>query len=67
MRSLIVYLPALACGVLMLLICVPMMLGRKHGDGHDDGYATQQDIEDLREEIARSNSQRVRGSGSLDG
>lgn len=58
MRSLAVYLPALACGAMMLLICVPMMLGRKHNHSSDQG-ASQQDVAELREEIARLKAERA--------
>lgn len=44
-------LPALACGAMMLLICVPMMMGRKHG--HDDSTVTKEEVSQLREELAQ--------------
>lgn len=34
METLIAYLPALACGAMMLLICIPMM--RNMHKGHND-------------------------------
>lgn len=52
MRSLITYLPAIACGAMMPLICVPMMFGRKHGHSSHQG-ASRQEVAELREEIAR--------------
>jgi hypothetical protein len=57
MRSLVVYLPALACGAMMLLICVPMLLGRKKHSGNQG--ASEQEIAQLREEIARLKSERA--------
>ena len=57
MRSLAVYLPAIACGAMMLLICVPMLLGRKHGDGGDAG-ASREEVAELRAQIARLTSER---------
>ncbi len=57
MRSLIAYLPALACGVMMLLICVPMLLGRKHGQS--DQGASKQEVAELRDELSRLKAQRV--------
>lgn len=57
MRSLIAYLPLIACGAMMLLICIPMMFGRKHGSG--DAGATQQDVAELHEEIARLKAERT--------
>ncbi|MBA2427634.1 MAG: hypothetical protein H0V60_11220 [Actinobacteria bacterium] len=68
MRSLAVYLPALACGAMMLLICVPMLLGRKHKQPTGKGVS-QQDVAELREEIARLKAERALEdkSGALDG
>jgi hypothetical protein len=57
MRSLVVYLPALACGAMLLLICVPMLLGRKNHSGNQG--ASEQEIAQLREEIARLKSERA--------
>lgn len=53
MEALIFYLPALACGAMMLFICIPMM--RSMHKGHDDSADTdnRQEIAELREEIAR--------------
>lgn len=65
-------LPVLACGAMMLLICVPMMKGRKHG--HDDSTASKEEVSALREELEelrgqKSEAQRTRvgDRGSLDG
>lgn len=64
-------LPALACGAMMLLICVPMMMGRKHG--HDDSVS-KEEISALREELEQLRGQKsdlqrplVRDRRSLDG
>lgn len=67
MRSLSVYLPALACGEMMLLICVPMLRGRKH-DQPTDQSASQQEVAELREEIARLKAElALEDSEALDG
>nr|MBA2599467.1 hypothetical protein [Actinomycetota bacterium] len=58
MRSLVPYLPALACGAMMLFICVPMLLGRKHNQSSDQG-ASQQEVAELREEISRLKAARA--------
>ena len=58
MESIAAYLPALACLAMMLLICVPMLLGRKHNRASDES-ASQQEIAQLREEISRLKSQRA--------
>ncbi|HZJ50752.1 MAG TPA: hypothetical protein VFF07_07820 [Actinomycetota bacterium] len=58
MRTLVAYLPALACGVMMLFICVPMLLGRKHNQSADQG-ASQQEVAELREEISRLKAERA--------
>jgi len=53
LETLISYLPALACGAMMLFICIPMM--RNMHKGHDDSHDAdiRQEIAELREEIAR--------------
>jgi hypothetical protein len=53
LETLISYLPALACGAMMLFICIPMM--RNMHKGHDDSTDadTRREIAGLREEIAR--------------
>ena len=56
-------LPALACGAMMLLICIPMMRGRKHG--HDDSTVSREEVSQLREELAqlrRESAPSVEGS-----
>ncbi|MGI8706864.1 MAG: hypothetical protein ACR2LG_01470 [Actinomycetota bacterium] len=58
MRLLVAYLPALACGAMMLLICVPMLLGRKHNQSSDQGVS-QQEVADLREELSRLKAERA--------
>ena len=59
MRSFAVYLPAIACAAMMLLICVPMLRGRKHDPGAEAG-ASREEVVELREEIARLKSERSR-------
>lgn len=58
MRTFVTYLPALACGAMMLLICIPMLLGRKHNQDAEP-TATQQEVAELREEISRLKAGRV--------
>jgi hypothetical protein len=58
LRSLVAYLPAIACGVMMLLICVPMMFGRKHDQSADVG-ASKQEVAELREEVSRLKAERA--------
>lgn len=58
MRTLVAYLPALACGAMMLLICVPMLLGRRHDQSADQG-ASRQEVAELREEISRLKADRA--------
>lgn len=68
MRSIAVYLPALACVAMMLLVCVPMLLGRKHNQASDES-ASQQELAELREEIAHLRAEQALGdkSEALDG
>ncbi len=51
MEWLLVALPGVACAAMMLLICGPMMFGKKHACSKDN--ATKQEITELREEIER--------------
>ena len=44
---------------MMLLICVPMLLGRKRDHGADAG-ASREEVAELRDEIARLKSERSR-------
>lgn len=68
MRSLVAYLPAIACGAMMLLICVPMLLGRKHNNTPDQA-ASQEEVAELREEISRLKAERALEdkSGAMNG
>ena len=43
---------------MMLLICVPMLLGRKHNQASDES-ASQQELAELREEITRLKAERA--------
>ncbi len=43
---------------MMLFICVPMLLGRKHNQSSDQG-ASQQEVAELREEISRLKAARA--------
>lgn len=51
----------------MLLICVPMMMGRKHNQS--DQGATKLEVAELRDEISRLKAQRALEdkTGALDG
>ena len=53
--NLIVYL---ACGAMMLLICIPMMRNMHKGEGNDDSE-TRREIGELRDEIARLKAERA--------
>ena len=68
MRSLVAYLPAIACGAMMLLICVPMLLGRKHNNAPEPA-ASQEEVAELREEISRLKAERAleEKSGAMNG
>ena len=59
MRTLVAYLPALACGAMMLLICVPMLLGRRRRNQPPDRAASQQEVAELRHEISRLKAERA--------
>ena len=59
MDTLLLYLPALACVGMMLLICVPMMrnMHKDHRDSEDT--ATREEFAELREEVARLKAERA--------
>lgn len=59
MSTLAVYLPALMCGAMLLLICIPMMRSMHKGDGRSHDPGTGEEIAELREEIARLKAERV--------
>jgi hypothetical protein len=63
LESIVAYLPALACVAMMLLICVPMLLGGKHNQASDES-ASQQEVAQLREEVSRLRSERVPADSS---
>lgn len=52
-------LPALACGAMMLLICIPMMRNMHKGHGEGNESASPQEVAELREEIARLKAART--------
>lgn len=43
---------------MLLLVCVPMLLGRKHNRASDES-ASQQEVAELREEISRMKAERA--------
>jgi hypothetical protein len=53
METLIFYLPAIACGAMMLLICIPMMRNMHKGQDDSTDADTRQEIAELHEKIAR--------------
>ncbi len=58
MEWLLVYVPALACVGMMLVICLPMM--RKMSGGHsDEAGASSEEVAELREEVARLRAERA--------
>ena len=65
MRTLGTYLPALACGAMMLLICVPMLFGRKHNSESDESD-TKREIAELRDEVARLKAERSADREAVD-
>ncbi len=56
MRTLLVLLPALACGA-MMLVCARMMAGR----GDHAAPPAEEQLAELREEIARLHAERMLG------
>jgi hypothetical protein len=62
MRWLLGALPVLACGAMMLLVCVPMLLDRKHGGRKQAD--TGETVAALHEEISRLRAERAAAVGS---
>lgn len=56
MRTVLTDLPAVACGAMMLLICIPMMRNMHKGGDDSADTNTQKEIAELREEIRRLKS-----------
>lgn len=63
MRTLLTFLPALACAA-MMLVCVRMMFGHRQQPTEDAGA---QEIAELREEVARLRAQRALEEEHVDG
>ncbi|MGH2775242.1 MAG: hypothetical protein ACRDJT_07410 [Actinomycetota bacterium] len=59
METLVAYLSAIACGAMLLLICIPMMRNMHKGHGDSAGTASRQEIAELREEVARLKAERT--------
>jgi hypothetical protein len=53
LRTLVAYLPAIACGAMMLFICIPMMRNMHKGQREGEDAATNEELAALREEVAR--------------
>jgi hypothetical protein len=56
--ALLGWLPLIACAAIMLVVCIPMMKGKHKRDDGDMDSETQQQIAELREEIARLRAER---------
>lgn len=59
METVLAYLPAIACGAMMLLICIPMMRKMHKGQGVTDDSDARQEIDELHGEIARLRAERA--------
>ena len=59
MRTLASYLPAILCGAMMLLVCIPMMRNMHKGHGESGETDAREEIAELREEIARFKAERA--------
>jgi hypothetical protein len=59
LETFVTYLPAIACGAMMLLICIPMKRNMHKDRGESAGPASRQEIAELREEVARVKAERA--------
>jgi hypothetical protein len=59
LETIVAYLPAIACGAMLLLLCIPMMRNMHQGYGESAGTASRQEIAELREEVARLKAERA--------
>ena len=68
METVFAYLPAIACGAMMLFICIPMMRNMHKGHGSSEDSGAGSEIAELREEIARLKAERaLEKSETVDG
>lgn len=65
METVLAFLPAIACGAMMLFICIPMMRNMHKGDGSSDDSVASSEIAELREEIAQLRAERVLGNREM--
>jgi hypothetical protein len=59
MEWLLIVLPGVACGAMMLAMCLPMMRHQRGGNKAES--ASKEDVAALREEIARLRAERALG------
>ncbi len=59
METVVTYLPAIACGAMMLLICIPMVRNLHKGHEERDVSDSPKEIAELREEVRRLKSESV--------
>lgn len=59
MRTVLIYLPAMACLAMMAVICIPMMRSMHKGSERGEDSDARREIGELREEIARLNAERT--------
>lgn len=68
MEWLLLSLPAVACAAMMLLICLPMLFGRK-SDHSGERSVSHRELAELRDEVTRLKTERdlENRTGALDG
>jgi hypothetical protein len=59
MDTLLLYLPALACVGVMLVVCVPMMKNMHKDHGESEDTAIREEVTELRGEVARLKAERA--------
>jgi len=63
LKSLLIYVPALACVAMLVAMWMPTLSGRRRAGSSDEG-ATRQELAGLRREIARLKAERQLGGES---
>jgi hypothetical protein len=56
LETVLIYLPAIACGAMLLFVCIAMMRNKHRGGDDSADTNSQKEIAELRDEIQRQKS-----------